>query len=985
MTRQKQEYEQAEKKESKKVAESLDPLVREWFFSRFKDFSLTQLYGVLPIFERKNILISAPTGGTKTLTAFLSIINYLVILARKNELDNRVYAVYVSPLKALSNDIYVNLIRPLEEIEELAMKKGIVLQKIHVGLRTGDTDVKERAKQAKNAPHILVTTPESLAIIINSPKFSLKFEMLEWLIVDEIHSLAENKRGVHLSLTLERVQELSKIEICRIGLSATIHPIEKVANFLVGEGRECEIAMVELEKGLDLQVKSAVSSFLDTNSRDFSTNLYELLNDLIEKHKTTLIFTNTRAATERVVNTLKERFPKTYVETIESEEDFEISEKKEEKIEKDLEKEWENFEKNDLFEKKIANLKEKNEKLEEKKEKDKKNDEDFEKIEKNQEKLEENVKKEGFEASELKKEENYEKIMSRKTESYSNIGAHHSSLSKELRFDLEKRLREGKLKVVVCSTSLELGIDIGYVDLVVLLSSPKSVARALQRIGRAGHKLGAVAKGIFIVNDFDDLIECCVIQKNGVEKKIDSIHIHDNCLDILSQHIFGMAINRVWKKEEMFKLIKKSYCYRNLEKEDFMSVISYLSGEYELEERHVYAKIWYDAEKDEIGKRGKLARVLYMTNIGTIPDESFVNVIMNNKRIGQVDENFLEKIRRGDVFVLGGNKYMYMYAKGMNIYVKAAEGKKPNIPIWVSEMLPLSFDSAISIGRFRRLIEEKLLKEKKTGGDMEDEIVNFIKEYCYVDKKIASEAYEYMKAQFDYSIIAHDMKIVIEEYRERKMKDIIEGRSGDEKKFIFFHTMFGRRVNDALSRAVAYGAARVNQRDVEVGITDNGFYISGENVGIDKAEKILKQIKKENLKEILSDAIEKTEVLKRRFRHCAGRSLMILMNYKGRVKSVGKQQMSSHFLLASVKKKTKDFPILKEARREVLEDLMDIKSAELILDFIQSGKIKVEKKETRTVSPFAVNLLLRAHSDIIKIEDKMDFIKRVYQELRLKK
>jgi len=317
--------------------------------------------------------------------------------------------------------------------------------------------------------------------------------------------------------------------------------------------------------------------------------------------------------------------------------------------------------------------------------------------------------------------------------------------------------------------------------------------------------------------------------------------------------------------------------------------------------------------------------------------------------------------------------------------VKAAEGKKPNIPIWVSEMLPLSFDSAISIGRFRRLIEEKLLKEKKTGGDMEDEIVNFIKEYCYVDKKIASEAYEYMKAQFDYSIIAHDMKIVIEEYRERKMKDIIEGRSGDEKKFIFFHTMFGRRVNDALSRAVAYGAARVNQRDVEVGITDNGFYISGENVGIDKAEKILKQIKKENLKEILSDAIEKTEVLKRRFRHCAGRSLMILRNYKGRVKSVGKQQMSSHFLLASVKKKTKDFPILKEARREVLEDLMDIKSAELILDFIQSGKIRVEKKETRTVSPFAVNLLLRAHSDIIKIEDKMDFIKRVYQELRLKK
>ncbi|MAH49379.1 ATP-dependent helicase [Candidatus Pacearchaeota archaeon] len=870
----KQEFEFIGKCEKEKLVASLDPLVKEWFFSRFEDFSATQLYGVVPIFERKSILVSAPTGGTKTLTAFLSILNYLVGLARKNELEKRIYAVYTSPLKALSNDIFVNLMTPLEEIEEIAKKdegKYGKLQKIRVGLRTGDTSAYERQKLAKNPPHILVTTPESLAIMINSPKFCENFGLLEFVIVDEIHSLAENKRGVHLSLILERLAEMSKLPLTRIGLSATVAPLEKIAHFLVGEDknlRGCLIAHVELDKKLDLEVLSPVDDFLETDSIEFGASLYRLVDKLIGDNKTTLIFTNTRAATERVVHNLKEHFPSRYIE---------------------------------------------------------------------------------------------------------NIGAHHSSLSKDHRFEIEEKLRKGDLKVVVCSTSLELGIDIGYIDLVILLSSPKSVSRAMQRIGRAGHQLHSRPRGKFIVTDVDDMVESAIIARSARGGKIDKVHIPENALDVLAQYIYGMAISRVWDVDEMFKLIKKSYCYRNLTREGFLNVVSYLAGEYELKVRNVYSKIWYDPDTRQIGKRGKLARVIYMTNIGTIPDESFLTVVLKDGTgVGKLDEGFLERMKKGDVFVLGGNRYQFMYAKGMKVYVKAANEKRPTIPSWFSEMLPLSFDVAMSIGEFRRLVSE-MFEE----GYSPEEIKGFIGNYISGDEKTVDNIYNYFEKQFKYSVIPHKNRILIEEYRD------------GQRNYIIFHTLFGRRVNDALSRAVAYTVASARKRDVEVGINDNGFFVAGAELDLEKVEKgfyfLISEFKKDkkNLGEVLGEAIETTEVLKRRFRHCAGRGLMILRNYKGRVKSVGRQQMSSHFLLAAIRKKTRDFPILKEARREVLEDLMDIEKTGLVLDWIVKNRIKVVKKNTNknVMSPFAINLILASHSDVIRMEDKIEFIKRVYAEL----
>lgn len=840
----------------KQLEKILHPLVKEWFFSRYKAFSLTQRYGVMSIHKRKNILISAETGGTKTLSSFLAILNHLVTLADGGKLEDKIYAVYTSPLKALSNDIHKNLIEPLEEIYKIAEKKGTKLQKIRVALRTGDTTSYEKSKMLKNPPHILVTTPESLAIILTTNKFIENLRAVEFCIVDEIHSL-DNKRGVYLSLTLERLNEVSQVWPVKIGLSATIEPMEEVARYLVGiaKDRSCEIAKINLNKKIDIQVMSPANNIIEDEG--LHHKMYQLMSELIQEHKTTLIFTNTRSATERVVNFLKEKFPTEYGDD--------------------------------------------------------------------------------------------------------NIAAHHSSLSKTHRFDIEERLRNGELRVVVCSTSLELGIDIGFIDLVIMLGSPKSSSRALQRLGRAGHKLHSTAKGRFIILDRDDLVECCVIQKEMVERKINKITFPKNCLDVLSQQIYGMAIYKIWKEKELFDLIKKSYCYSTLSRTDFLDVISYLSGEYSLEKNYVYGKIWYDSETKEIGKKGKLARVLYMTNIGTIPEESFVTVKIapSGEQVGLIDESFLSRMKKGDVFVLGGKKYQYRYTRGMNLYVASEVRRNPNIPSWFSEMLPLSFDSANEINKFRKEMKKKLESKKS-----KKEITEFVEDYLYVPKGTAEAIYNYFLEQQSFLEIPHEDLILVEKFTDQN------------KKYLLFHTLYGRRVNDALSRAIGYLIGTSGGRDIEIGITDNGFYLSGERMTIKRA---LEELSSKNIEKVLAEAINKTDVLARRFRHCATRSLMILRSYKGRKKTVGKQQMKSHFLLAAVKKITNEFPILREARREVLEDLMDVENAKVILDRIKNKKTEVKIVETELPSPFALHLVLQGHTDLLRIEDKQAFLRRMHE------
>jgi ATP-dependent Lhr-like helicase len=866
----------------KEIYASLHSLIQEWFKTKFNGFTEAQKYSLVNIKNRRNILISSPTGSGKTLSAFASIISYLISLAEKNELEDKVYAVYVSPLKALSGDVNVNLLTPLREITSLAEKKGIKLQEIRVGLRTGDTTTAERARMARKCPHIMITTPETMAILLTTSKFVERMKGVEFCVVDEIHAM-DNKRGTYMSLSLERLNEVSNIWPVKIGLSATIEPLEEVAKFLVGESedRVVEIANVQFNKKIDISIVTP-GDLVEDNK--IQTKMYELLNNLIKEHKTTLIFTNTRAATERVVNNLKEKFPTEYGEDTDNSKEISESE---------------------------------------------------------------------LSVFPTPKTEN-------RVKGLGNIAAHHSSLSKTHRFNIEERLRDGKLKVVVCSTSLELGIDIGYIDLVIMLSSPKSSARAIQRLGRAGHKLHDTIKGRFIVLDRDDLVECAIIQKEIVERKINRVVFPKNCLDVLSQQIFGMAIYKIWDIDEMLNLIRKSYCFSKLSKEDFLSVISYLSGEYDLDKNNVYAKIWYDKTTKQIGKKGKMARVIYLTNIGTIPEESYIEVKLapSGEHIGYIDEGFLSRMKKGDVFVLGGSKYMYLYTRGMNLYVKGGISRAPTIPSWFSEMLPISFDSALEINRFRQLMKERL-----SSGKSKEEIKKFICEFCYVEESSAEQIYEYFYEQFRFSEIPDAKMITIERYKA-------------EKNYLLVQSMYGRRVNDAISRALGWIMGSYGNRDVEMGISDNGFYFAGESLNIEKA---LKELNPESLKKILEEAIGHTDILTRRFRHCAGRSLMILRNYKGISRSVGKQQIKSHFLLHAVKKISKDFPILRETRREVLEDLMDIENAKLVLQWIKENKIQIKIKEVKLPSPFALNLIIQGHSDLIRIEDKQDFLRRMHE------
>ncbi|MCF7866608.1 ATP-dependent helicase [Candidatus Woesearchaeota archaeon] len=873
----------------KDILDSFTPVVRDWWFSSFSEFSPPQKFSILNIHSRINTLVSSPTGSGKTLSAFAAILNELVGLSSKDLLEDKIYCVYISPLKALGNDIEKNLNEPLEQIKKLYEERYSRSKEdkldIRVGVRTGDTKVYEKAKMLKKPPHILITTPESLGIVLTSPKLKEKLSDVQWVIVDEIHSLADSKRGVHLSLSLERLNRITNF--CRIGLSATVAPLEEVAKFLVGyedpknqKFRPCKIVDVSYIKKLDLKVLSPVNNLITASYKNIYDSMYVLMNDFIQNHKTTLIFTNTRSATERIVHNLKDKFPNNYSKVLDVDE-----ESKDSVISSDsqVSGKWE-------------------------------------------------------------------------------IGAHHGSLSQQHRLKMENRLKAGELKAIVSSTSLELGIDIGYIDLVLLLGSPKSVARALQRIGRSGHKLHEESVGRIIVLDRDDLVECSVLLKAATEKKIDKIKVSKNVFDVLAQQIFGLAIEDKINVDEVYNTMRKSYCYGSLERKDFDDVIKYLSGEYvSLEERYVYAKIWYDEETREIGKRGKMARVLYMTNIGTIPDETNVKVKLGNNYIGSISEPFLERLKKGDVFVLGGQTYLFKYAQGLTAFVESGFNRTPTVPSWFSEMLPLSFDLAMEIQKFRHFMDEYFI-----GGAPKKEIIQFINDYLYVDEYGANSIYEYFSEQYNFLEIPHDKKLIIEHYDDGNVK------------YIIFHALYGRRTNDVLCRALAFILGKLQGKDVELNISDDGFYLrvpSVRNVQISRAMNLLKV---EHIDEIMKHALDKTEVLSRRFRHCAARSLMIIRNYKGRSKSVGKQQMSSRLLISSVKKIDNDFIILREARREVLEDLMDIDRAKEIIKDWQSEKIQIKEFHTQIPSPFAFNLISMGYSDIMKMEDKQEFLKRMH-------
>ena len=829
----------------------LDPLVLEWFTSKYNNATTAQRIGIPLIHQRKNVLISSPTGTGKTLSGFLVIINELFLLAKQNKLEDKIYCVYVSPLKALANDIHRNLEVPLEEIRQLAEVKGIHIPKIRVGVRSGDTSQYVRQKMNRTPPHIFITTPESLALALFSPKFKEKFRGVEFLIVDEIHDLASNKRGELLSLIIEFLQH-GRGTITRIGLSATTEPIDELSKFLVGNVDNVDVHIVEAEsnKNLDMKVICPVSDLFSAPQEQINERTYDIIESMVKEHTTTLVFTNTRSGAERVSSKLIERG-----------------------------------------------------------------------------------------------------IM--------DLEAHHSSLSKESRFNVEERLKKGELKCAVSSTSLELGIDIGSIDLVVQVGSPKGIAKGLQRVGRSGHSVFATAKGRIIPMDIDDLVESLVLVKAAKAKRLDRLTIPKNSLDVLSQFIAGISLEKKWSDEEAFELVKKTYCYKDIKEEDFLNVLNYLSGGFE--EGNVYSKIWWDRKEHTFGRK-KSTRLIYFTNAGTIPEEADYDAYsVDNRHLGALSEKFVEKLHRGDIFVLGARTYEFLRMRGNKVFIKDASGRKPTVPSWVGEMLPRTFDLSIEIGKFRRALEERM-----KNGTAED----FLKNEYAADENSVRSVISYITNQMDYGVPTND-SLLIEGYIDK---------AGQFS--VIFHFAFGRRVNDALSRIIAFNISKNFSVNSRISLTDDGFMLTfNRRVDVAKISEMLPMI---TIGGSLRSAVKSTELFKQRFRHCATRSFMVLRRYRGREVSVARQQLRSERVL-DILFSMENFPIIEETFREIEGIVMDLDNSGKIIGSIRSGEIKISSRDyTRYPSPFGFGIISTGITDVVLMEDKSAIIRELQEALLAK-
>src|SRR5688572_19155379 len=569
-------------------------VVTDWFAKEFAEPTPAQIAAWPQIEAGKNVLIISPTGTGKTLAAFLSVLNELALLEADGALKPSIYVIYISPLRALSYDLEKNLNAPLA-----AIYGG--KPPIKVGLRSGDTSSYARQQQFLLPPHILLTTPESLSILLSQPRWLPALSTVRWLIIDELHSLAENKRGSHLSLSLERLNAITPLQ--RIGLSATVAPAQEVARFLVGAERACEILDVSAAKKIDLKVYSPLSKTPYPPTGYTGERLIKELARLVSENRTTLIFSNTRSGAEAATFWLHSALP-------------ELS---------------------------------------------------------------------------------------------TQIECHHASLDRDVRLEVEDRLKRGELRAVVCSTSLELGIDIGSVDLVVMLSTPKGVSKALLRTGRAGHNIKAVSRGLLMATNMNDLVECCATVLLARSRQLDEIRIPRAPLDVLAQHLVSMGCIRSWKRADALAVVRRAYPFRDLPESDFDEVLDYLAGggkSLQKQYSETFGKIILTDESFET-KPGRVQRDL-LQNIGVIPNEGMVSVKLKGRTIGQVEEIFLRNLQIGDVFIIAGRPVRLERVGMMECFVARADNAVPTVPRWNANKMPLTNKVAEEIVAFRSELRARI-------------------------------------------------------------------------------------------------------------------------------------------------------------------------------------------------------------------------------------------------------------------------------------
>jgi ATP-dependent Lhr-like helicase len=837
--------------------------VRRWFEASFEGPTPAQTGGWEAISGGANALICAPTGSGKTLASFLWGIDKL---AREPNLGTGVRLVYISPLKALSYDIERNLRAPL---------RGIGAE-IAVGLRTGDTSQKERRQMAKDPPDILITTPESLYLMLSS-QVRETLTAVEAVIVDEIHAVAQTKRGAHLALTLERLEEHVRTHsddpdgssIQRIGLSATQRPLERIAQFLVGPKRKCKIVDAGQRKELDLEIVVPVEDMSDPGAPAYPSEggppptevepsahvrsiwpaIYPKLLELVQEHTSTIVFVNNRRAAERLAKRLNE----------------------------------------------LAN---------------------------------------GEGEAELPATEHAgHGTAPPESAPYVEIArAHHGSLAHEERTQVEELLKSGQLPCLVATSSLELGIDMGAVDLVIQVESPKSVTRGLQRIGRAGHRMGEVSKGRIFPKYRGDLLECAVVARRMREAKIEETTIPQNPLDVLAQHLVSMAALDEWEVDEVERVVTATESFRELSREQLENVLDMLDGRYPSDRfAELRPRIVWDRVKGTIhGRKG--SRQLVVTNAGTIPDRGLYGVhLPDGRRVGELDEEMVYEARPGQVFLLGSSSWRIEEITRDRVIVTPAPGVPGAVPFWRGDGIGRPAELGKAIGEFSR---EAVNKEP----------AQLAEEYD-LDPRAANNLVTYLREQQDATrVVPSDESIVVERFRDE---------IGDWRLCIL--SPYGGRVHSAWGLALA--AKLRNERDLEADAiwSDDGIVIHLPDADeAPSAEMVL--IEPDEVEDLIVGELSGSALFGARFRENASRSLLIPRAYPGKRTPLWQQRLKSQSLL-EVARDFPRFPVILETYRECLRDVLDLPALDDILRKLHSRRLSLVEVETPTASPFASSLL----------------------------
>ena len=818
-----------------------DPLTSEWFTARFGRTTEPQELGWPEIRAGRDVLISAPTGSGKTLAAFLICIDNLVRLARAGELPEHTAVVYVSPLKALSNDVHKNLEVPLAEISALAAKRGVSLAPIRVALRTGDTPQGERQRMTRVRPHILVTTPESLFILLTAAKPREMLARASTVIVDEIHALADDKRGSHLALSLARldhlVEQSGQPKPQRIGLSATVKPVEEVAAFL---SDDAHVINVGHRREMELAVEVPRDELGPVASNEMWAEIYDRVAELIRENRTTLVFVNTRRLSERVAHHLAER-------------------------------------------------------------------------------LGENA-----------------------------VLPHHGSLSRAIRLDAEKRLKAGELRAVVATASLELGIDIGTVDLVCQIGSPRSIAVALQRIGRAGHWVGALPKGRIFATTRDELLECAALVHAIRKGELDRLEIPRNALDILAQQMVAACACEDFAEDDLFALVRRAWPYRTLERSDFDAVLGTLSEGIATARGKAGAYLHRDAVNRRVrGRRG--ARLTAITSGGAIPDTAQYLVVAEPQgtTVGTLDEDFAVESMAGDVFLLGTTSWRIRRIESGRVRVEDAHGAAPTIPFWRGE----------APGRTPELSHELSLLRSSMGLQAG---ADFLQRECGLDRRGAEQAIEYVQiGNAALGVIPSDTRVVAERFFDE---------AGGMQ--LVIHAPFGARINRAWGLALRKRFCRSFNFELQAAATDNGIVISlGEQHSF-PLEIVFEFLGPATVQDVLTQALLTAPMFTARWRWNASRALAIPRYSGGRKVPAPIQRMRADDLMAAVfpdqaacpenlsgEVRIPDHPLVKETIDNCLYEAMDLNGLCALLTALHDGRIQTVAVDTPEPSAFSHEIL----------------------------